>query len=46
MMISEDIAGMDEYFINFKTSYFSEGIKESEERWTKCIEVGRNYVEK
>ena len=34
------------YFKRFETSYFSEGIKKLEERWTKCVEVKGDYVEK
>ena len=30
----------------FETSYFSEEIKKLEERWTKCVEVEGDYVEK
>ena len=32
----EIIAAVDEFFQGFETSYFSEGIKKLEERWTKC----------
>ena len=42
----EVIAAVDEYFKGFETSYFSKGIKKLEERWTKCVEVERHYVEK
>ena len=42
----EVIAAVDEYFKGFETSYFSEEIKKLEERWTKCVEVEGNNVEK
>jgi len=34
------------YFEDLETSYFSEGIKKLEHRWTKCIEFQGNDVEK
>ena len=37
---------VDEYFECFKTSYFSEGLKKLEERWTKCVQVEGDYIEK
>ncbi|KMQ87583.1 mariner transposase [Lasius niger] len=40
------IAAVDEYFQGFETSYFSEGIKKLEHRWTKCVELEGDYVEK
>ena len=42
----EVIAAADEYFKGLETSYFSEGIKKLEERWTKCVEIEGDYVEK
>ena len=33
----EVIVAVDEYFEGFQTSYFSEGIKELKEHWTKCV---------
>ena len=41
----EVIAAVNEYFEGFETSYFSEGMKKLEERWTKCVEVEGDYVE-
>ena len=35
----EVIAAVDKYFKGFKTSYFFEGIKKLEERWTKCVDI-------
>ena len=42
----EVIATVDEYFKKFGTSYFSQGIEKMEDRWTKCVEVEGDYVEK
>lgn len=33
------------YFEGFETSYFSEGIKKLEHRWTKCTELQGDYLE-
>ncbi|XP_012063671.1 PREDICTED: histone-lysine N-methyltransferase SETMAR-like [Atta cephalotes] len=35
-----------EYFADFETAYFSDGIKKLETRWTKCIALDGDYVEK
>ena len=42
----EIMAAVDKDFKGFETSYFSEETKKLEERWTKCVEVGGDYVEK
>ena len=42
----EVIADLNDYFEGFKSSYFSEGIKKCKERWTKCVDIEGNYVEK
>lgn len=42
----EVIATVDKYFEGLETSFFSEGIKKLEHRWTKCIELQGDYVEK
>lgn len=34
------------YFADLDASYYSEGIKKLEHRWTKCIELEGDYVEK
>jgi histone-lysine N-methyltransferase SETMAR len=42
----EVIAAVDAYFEGLETSYFSEGIKKLEHRWTKYVELQGDYVEK
>jgi len=42
----EVIAAVDAYFEGLETSYFSEGIKKLEHRWTKCVELQGDYVKK
>jgi [histone H3]-lysine36 N-dimethyltransferase SETMAR len=42
----EVIAGVNAYFADLETSFFSEGIKKAEHRWIKCVEVEGDYVEK
>ena len=42
----EVFAAVDEYFKGFETAYFLEGIEKLEERWTKCVEIERDHVEK
>ena len=42
----EVITTVDAYFKGFETFYFFEGIKKLEERWTKCVEVEGDDVEK
>lgn len=37
---------VDEYFDNLPESHFREGILKLEKRWTKCVEVKGDYVEK
>ena len=34
------------YFEDFDTAYYKVGIKELEQRWTKCINLKGDYVEK
>ena len=34
------------YFKDLKKSYFLEGIHKLEKRWTKCIELKGDYIEK
>lgn len=34
------------YFDGFDSKYFRKGIEMLEERWSKCIEFDRNYVDK
>ena len=34
------------YFEDLKKSYFLEGIQKLEKRWTKCVEVKGDYIEK
>jgi len=40
------IVAVNEYFADFETTYFSDGIKKLETRWTKCIALDGDYVEK
>ena len=42
----EIVTVVDEYFKGFESFYFPEGIKKIKERWTKCVEVEGDYVEK
>ncbi|CAK9827513.1 Histone-lysine N-methyltransferase SETMAR [Anthophora retusa] len=42
----EVIVAVNEYFADFETAYFSDGIKKLETRWTKCIALDGDYVEK
>ena len=42
----EVIAETEAYFAEFDNEYFSEGLKKLEYRWTKCIELKGDYVEK
>lgn len=42
----EIISSTNAYFEGFKKSYFSEGIEKLEKRWTKCIDLKGDYVEK
>ena len=37
---------VDAYLKGIESSYFSERMKKLEERWTKCVEVEGDYVEK
>jgi hypothetical protein len=34
------------YFGDLEKTYFLDGLKKSENRWTKCIELEGDYVEK
>jgi len=42
----EVIAEMNVYFGELDQSYYSEGINKLEQRWTKCISLNGDYVEK
>jgi len=42
----EVIAETNAYFTNLDKSYYSEGINKLEQRWTKCISLKGDYVEK
>ena len=42
----ELIAGVEEYFAGLEESDFRDGIKALEHRWTKCISVQGDYIEK
>jgi len=42
----EVITETNAYFESLEKSYFLEGIKKLEKRWTKCIELKGDYVEK
>jgi hypothetical protein len=42
----EIISQTNNYFEDLDKSYFLERIKTLEKRWTKCIELKRDYVEK
>lgn len=41
----EVIAATDAYFAALDENYFSEGLKELEHRWVKCIELKGDYVD-
>lgn len=42
----EVIAATEAYFADLEKNYFLDGIKKLEHRWTKCIELEGDYVEK
>jgi len=42
----EVIDQTEAYFEEFNKSYFLDGLKKLEHRWTKCIELRGDYVEK
>ncbi|EZA49711.1 Histone-lysine N-methyltransferase SETMAR [Ooceraea biroi] len=42
----EVIVAVNEYFAGIATAYFSDGIKKLTTRWTKCIALDGDYVEK
>jgi len=42
----EVIAETEAYFAKFDKSYFLDGLKKLEYRWTKCIELKGDYIEK
>lgn len=42
----EAIAAVDEYFSGLPQSHFKDGILALEYRWTKCVELRGDYVEK
>ena len=43
---SQVIAVTEAYFAEFDKPYFLDGLKKFEYRWTKCIELKGNYIEK
>lgn len=42
----EVIAETNDYFESLEGNYYLEGINKLERRWTKCIELNGDYVEK
>ena len=42
----EVIAATEAYFAEFAKPYFLDGLKKLEYRWTKCIELKGDYIEK
>ena len=42
----EIISQTNTYFEDVEKSYFLEGIQKLEKRWTKCIELKGDYIEK
>ena len=40
------MAAVNVYFEDLQENYFNQGIDMLEKRWTKCIEVSGDYVEK
>ena len=44
--LSREIAETNAYFAELDTSYYSESINKLEQRWTKCISLKRDYLEK
>lgn len=42
----EVISETEAYFAEFEKSYFCDGLKKLEHRWTKCVELKGDYVEK
>ena len=42
----EIISQTNTYFEDLEKSYFLEGIQKLEKRWTKCVELKGDYVEK
>ena len=42
----EIISQTNTYFEDLEISYFLEGIQKLEKRWTKCIELKGDYIEK
>ena len=43
---AEVIAEMNAYFEGLEKSYYTEGLEKLENRWSKCIELKGDYVEK
>lgn len=43
---AEVIDAVDAYFNNIEQSYFTDGMTSLEKRWTQCIELKGDYVEK
>lgn len=46
MRSDEVIAATSVYFLHFDKSYYMDGIEKLEHRWTKCIDLKEDYVEK
>ena len=42
----EVFAAVTDYFAEFDKTYFADGLKKLETRWTKCIALKGDYVEK
>lgn len=42
----EVLAKTEAYFADLPRSYFLDGLKKSEYRWTKCIDRKKDYFEK
>lgn len=42
----EVIECVERYFEGLEETYFREGIQKLEKRWTKCVELRGEYVEK
>ena len=40
------IAAMNEYFEGQENDFYLEGISKLEQRWTKCIALKGDYIEK
>lgn len=43
---AEVISAVNDYFSGLNKSYYTEGMTGLEKRWTKCIKLKGDYVEK